>query len=47
MAFCAPCYKNVASRAFPSEKMNILHGAIWATGIDWSRNQTEDAKGFL
>lgn len=30
-----------------SEKMNILRSAIYATGIDWSRHSTKDAKGFL
>ncbi|ABV13254.1 hypothetical protein HMPREF0208_04583 [Citrobacter koseri] len=41
------CYKNVAKRVFVSEKMNILHSAISTTGIDWSRDSTKDAKGFL
>ncbi|SUG38860.1 aminopeptidase N [Salmonella enterica subsp. arizonae] len=30
-----------------SEKMNILRSAIYATGIDWSRHSTKDAKGFF
>ncbi|EAX0031413.1 hypothetical protein AIQ71_15550 [Salmonella enterica] len=41
------CHKNVAKRLFVSEKMNILRSAIYATGIDWSRHSTKDAKGFL
>ncbi|EDS2582901.1 hypothetical protein GS118_002609 [Salmonella enterica] len=40
-------YKNVAKRSFVPEKMNILRSAICATGIDWSRHSTKDAKGFL
>ncbi|EDW5128857.1 hypothetical protein CI394_000523 [Salmonella enterica] len=41
------CYKNVSKGLFVSEKMNILRSAIYATGIDWSRHSTKDAKGFL
>ncbi|AZI88197.1 hypothetical protein CYD30_09125 [Kosakonia cowanii] len=46
MAFRAHCYKNVADRAFPSEKINILRGAFVATGIDWNRNQQKMLKVF-
>lgn len=47
MAFRAHCYKNVADRAFPSEKINILRGAFLATGIDWNRNQQKMLKVFM
>ncbi|RNT35332.1 hypothetical protein B9037_006245 [Klebsiella aerogenes] len=43
---CLMCYQNVAIFVLNVEKMKILHSAICATGIDWSRYFTDTLKVF-
>lgn len=41
------CYQYVAIFVLNVEKMKILHSAICATGIDWSRYFTDTLKVFM